>query len=95
MIDPFHTDEEQAAFTLEGVLEYIEAAATSRGWAVNQNTEARDVVVTGLMKNWEEHGAPYCPCILVRADDSICPCDDAGVLIDAHGACHCGLFLRP
>ena len=46
------------------------------------------VVLEGLQRNKEKHGAKYCPCRLDRTPDTICPCKE----MKETKHCHCNLF---
>lgn len=39
---------------------------------VTSNKEIRDTVLAGLKKNKDKYGKKYCPCSLVREDDTVC-----------------------
>ena len=41
---------------------------------VTSNKEIRDTVLAGLKKNKDKYGKKYCPCSLVREDDTVCMC---------------------
>ena len=38
---------------------------------VTSNKEIRDTVLAGLKKNKDKYGKKYCPCSLVREDDTV------------------------
>jgi ferredoxin-thioredoxin reductase catalytic subunit len=52
------------------------------------NPETKDLVLEGLRENVRRHGKPYCPCRLIRNDQSICHCLE----FRTTGHCHCQLF---
>lgn len=64
------------------------------GAVVVINKKQKEHVLNGLIKNKEEYGKFYCPCIpsylyqTDNADDFICKCKE----YKETGHCHCGLY---
>jgi ferredoxin-thioredoxin reductase catalytic chain len=56
-------------------------------------------ILTGMARNWQEHGLPYCPCKDLSGHRDadrrlVCPCRDHHREIAQTGSCCCGLFWR-
>jgi ferredoxin-thioredoxin reductase catalytic chain len=56
-------------------------------------------IVTGLARNWREHGLPYCPCKDLSGDQGadrqlVCPCRNHHQEIEQTGSCCCGLYWK-
>jgi ferredoxin-thioredoxin reductase catalytic subunit len=47
-------------------------------------------VLEKLHENHMRYGAPYCPCMPNRTQDTVCPCKYMRTL----KACRCGLYIR-
>lgn len=43
---------------------------------VTDNKEVKETVLAGLKRNKEKYGKKYCPCSLVRDEDTICMCKE-------------------
>lgn len=39
---------------------------------ITDNKEIKEAVLAGLQRNKEKYGKRYCPCSLVRDDDTVC-----------------------
>lgn len=48
---------------------------------ITDNKEIKEAVLAGLQRNKEKYGKRYCPCSLVRDDDTVC-------------MCHCQLYVK-
>lgn len=61
---------------------------------VTSNKEIRDTVLAGLKKNKDKYGKKYCPCSLVREDDTdtVCMCKEFREMEE--GICHCQLYIK-
>lgn len=73
--------------------------AEIHGFAITPDTKHRDAVITGLTKNHENYGLPYCPCKIRSGDDTrdkhlVCPCASHQDDIRELGHCKCKLFVR-
>jgi len=67
-------------------------------WEFNPNEEVVDRVLKGLANNKIKYGKRYCPCFVVKFDESdrVCPCKPAiEKEIPQDGVCHCGIFCAP
>lgn len=51
-------------------------------------TDNKEVKETGLKRNKEK----YCPCSLVREDDTVCMCKEFREMEE--GTCHCQLYVK-
>ncbi|MBI4830686.1 MAG: hypothetical protein HY801_03860 [Candidatus Lindowbacteria bacterium] len=60
--------EETSAEALAEVRKMVEAYAVRAGYAVNPVQSIREATLTGLARNLELHGRPFCPCQLVSDD---------------------------
>lgn len=54
---------------------------------VTDNKEVKETVLAGLKRNKEKYGKKYCPCSLVRDEDTICMCKEFREMEE--GTCHC------
>ena len=43
---------------------------------VTDNKEVKETVLAGLKRNKEKYDKKYCPCSLVRDEDTICMCKE-------------------
>ena len=43
---------------------------------ITDNKEVKETVLAGLQRNKEKYGKRYCPCSLVRDDDTVCMCKE-------------------
>ena len=67
-------------------------------WVFNPNEEVVERVLKGLANNKIKYGKRYCPCFVVKFDESyrVCPCKIAiEKEIPEDGVCHCGIFCTP
>lgn len=48
--------------------------------------------LAGLQRNKEKYGKRYCPCSLVRNDDTVCMCKEFREMEE--GMCHCQLYVK-
>lgn len=57
---------------------------------IKQNKQCAEEIKNKLKQN-----DGYCPCQLLRNEDTKCPCKDFKNMIDEQivGECHCGLFI--
>lgn len=54
---------------------------------VTDDKEVKEAVLAGLQRNKEKYGKRYCPCSLVRNDDTVCMCKEFREMEE--GMCHC------
>lgn len=59
---------------------------------VTDNKEVKETVLAGLKRNKEKYGKKYCPCSLVRDEDTICMCKEFREMEE--GTCHCQLYVK-
>ena len=76
-----------------------ETYAKSKGFKLNPNKKDLNLILTGLEKNREKHGVPYCPCRPLVGDKKedakkICPCFWHLDEIKRDGHCLCRLFWK-
>ena len=43
---------------------------------VTDNKEIKETVLAGLKRNKEKYGKKYCPCSLVRDENTVCMCKE-------------------
>lgn len=60
---------------------------------VNSDAELVKNIRTKLKENKEKYGKQYCPCSLIRNDDTVCPCKNFREQTTL-GECHCGLYIK-
>ena len=67
--------------------------AKKHGLKLNTNTEVVNKILNALDRTSSQLGHRYCPCSVLKAEDTICPCkefrDDT-----SSKKCHCGLYIR-
>lgn len=71
---------------------FYKKVATHMGYQVSPNTDVVELVAQGLLQNQANHGAMYCPCLLAKTQDTICPCK--AFREQPSGSCHCGLYHK-
>ena len=59
---------------------------------ITDNKEIKEAVLAGLQRNKEKYGKRYCPCSLVRDDDTVCMCKEFREMEE--GTCHCQLYIK-
>lgn len=59
---------------------------------VTDNKEVKETVLAGLKRNKEKYGKKYCPCSLVRDEDTVCMCKEFREMEE--GICHCQLYIK-
>ena len=59
---------------------------------VTDNKEVKETVLAGLKRNKEKYGKKYCPCSLVRDEDTVCMCKEFREMEE--GICHCQLYVK-
>ena len=52
------------------------------------------LIIKGLNNNKEKHGEYYCPCRVVRTEQTVCPCTSCLKDVEENGSCHCNLFVK-
>jgi ferredoxin-thioredoxin reductase catalytic subunit len=71
----------------------------ARVWGYYVNRKQLDKITTGLHRNYEKYGEPYCPCRIVSGDKQkdavfICPCEQHHKEIEENGHCKCNLYSK-
>jgi ferredoxin-thioredoxin reductase catalytic subunit len=58
-----------------------------------ENKELWETVQKGLQANKEKYGKRYCPCSLVRNNNTVCMCKE---FRDSPSGttCHCGIYTK-
>lgn len=59
---------------------------------VTDNKEVKETVLAGLKHNKDKYGKRYCPCSLIRDEDTVCMCKEFREMEE--GTCHCQLYPR-
>lgn len=59
---------------------------------VTDNKEIKETVLAGLKRNKEKYGKKYCPCSLVRDENTVCMCKEFREMEE--GTCHCQLYVK-
>lgn len=55
--------------------------------------ELWELIQKGLKRNKEKYGKRYCPCSLVRNEDTICMCKEFREAPKGT-KCHCGIYIK-
>jgi len=64
--------------------------AEKYGMKVNSDEERVTLVQGRLLANVMKYGRPYCPCMPIQTEDTVCPCR----YMREKKACRCGLYQR-
>lgn len=59
----------------------------------NKDTKLVEEIDKKLKENKKKYGYAYCPCSLVRNEDTICMCKEF-VESTEPGPCHCGKYVK-
>lgn len=59
---------------------------------VTDDKEIKETVLAGLKRNKELYGKRYCPCSLIRTDETVCMCKEFQEMEE--GTCRCMLKLK-
>ncbi len=84
--------------TKEDVRKFVEMVAEKQGWHLHPDKKFLEMLIEGLMTNYNRFGYFGCPCRLLdgekKADaDLVCPCDYCVPDQEEYGHCYCGLYL--
>lgn len=60
---------------------------------LNTNKELVEKIKNKLDENKEKYGERYCPCSIIKNEDTICPCKNFREQKEL-GECHCGLWIK-
>ncbi|MFW9991505.1 MAG: ferredoxin-thioredoxin reductase catalytic domain-containing protein [Candidatus Odinarchaeota archaeon] len=82
----------------EETYRFVTMVADKQGWKLNPDGNFLDMLVEGLMTNYNRYGYFSCPCrdaagIREKDGDIICPCDYCRPDQEEYGHCYCGLYL--
>lgn len=77
---------------------FVTMVAGKQNWELNSDNEHIDIIINGLMKNYNRYGYFSCPCrdasgTKEKDRDIICPCDYCRPDQEEFGHCYCGLYL--
>jgi len=77
---------------------FVSMVAQKQGWELNRDEEHLEIIISGLMKNYNRYGYFACPCrdasgVREKDSDIICPCDYCRPDQEEFGHCYCGLYL--
>lgn len=77
---------------------FVSMVAEKQNWKLNRDSEHLEIIVNGLMKNYNRYGYFSCPCRDSEGSremdrDIICPCEYCRPDQDEFGHCYCGLYL--
>lgn len=85
----------------EDVLDVLKQAAIKRaesiGCELNTNTKVVELILQSLALATSKHGAPYCPCTLIRNESTVCCCKEWREAMKSNSMeyCHCKLYKNP
>ena len=84
---------------IEKLIKNYQEYAQKKGFSLNPNKKAVEVIVQGLLANEQKYGKKYCPCRRVTGNSKedklkICPCHWHEEEIEENGSCFCGLFVK-
>jgi len=82
----------------EDVELFVSMVAKKQNWKLNSDREHLEIIISGLMKNFNRFGYYSCPCrdadgIKEKDRDIICPCEYCRPDQQEYGHCYCGLYL--
>lgn len=88
------------AKTKEEVKTFVEMVAKKQSWYLHPDKKFLEMLIEGLMTNYNTHGYFGCPCRLLDGDrekdkDILCPCDYCVPDQQEFGHCYCGLYCTP
>lgn len=86
--------------TRDDVIKFVTMTATKQGWVITPDASFLDLLVDGLMTNYNRYGYFSCPCRAAagtreKDSDIICPCAYCVPDQAEFGHCYCGLYLTP
>ena len=86
--------------TLEDTRKFVTMTAQFQGWELLRDEDLMNLLLDGLMTNYNRYGYFLCPCRDghgTREDDHdiICPCAYCVPDQLEYGHCYCGLYLTP
>lgn len=77
---------------------FVKMVAKKQGWMLNRDEEHLEIIIEGLVKNYNRYGYYSCPCRDADGErgpdsDIICPCAYCRPDQEQYGYCYCALFL--
>ena len=60
---------------------------------LSKNTERVTEIDRLIEENQQKYGKRYCPCSIVRNDDTVCICKEF-LEQEEPGECHCGKYVK-
>jgi len=60
---------------------------------LNSDKELVDKINKELDKNYILYGKRYCPCAIIKDDDSVCICKEFRER-ESNGPCNCGKYIK-
>nr|MDO8083205.1 ferredoxin-thioredoxin reductase catalytic domain-containing protein [Candidatus Sigynarchaeum springense] len=86
--------------TKENVVTFVTMTATKQNWKLHPDKEFLDMLIDGLMTNYNRYAYFSCPCraasgVREKDSDIICPCAYCVPDQKKYGHCYCGLYLTP
>ena len=93
--EPWYNDYTRRLYTQlseQMIREEIERVHKEPMIKVTDNKEVKETVLAGLKRNKEKYGKKYCPCSLVRDEDTVCMCKEFREMEE--GTCHCQLYVK-
>ncbi|MFQ6074851.1 MAG: ferredoxin-thioredoxin reductase catalytic domain-containing protein [Candidatus Bathyarchaeia archaeon] len=81
------------------LLEIYKRYAKTKGYRLNPDQDAINMLIEGQLNNEMKYGYRYCTCKVRTGDEVrdakiICPCATHTEEIEEMGRCWCGLFLK-
>ena len=81
-------------------MRFVTMVADKQNWKLHPDREFLDMLVEGLMTNYNRYGYFSCPCRDAdgerdRDKDIICPCEYCRPDQEEYGHCYCGLYVTP
>jgi ferredoxin-thioredoxin reductase catalytic subunit len=67
--------------------------AEENGFKLNPDDNVVNRILNALDKASLNLGKRYCPCSILKSDDTVCPCKEFRKDKEAK-KCHCGLYIR-
>lgn len=59
-------------------------------YGMKVNEDRKDAISAALVKQLNRHGKAYCPCSVLKNEDTLCPCKE----MREEKNCHCGLYVK-
>jgi ferredoxin-thioredoxin reductase catalytic chain len=96
---PFHMQPERKK-DRDMTLRFVTMVADKQSWKLHPDKEFLDMLIEGLMTNYNRYGYFSCPCRDADGErepdkDIICPCEYCRPDQEEYGHCYCGLYVIP